>query len=177
MTLANKITLIRILLIPVFIILLLQQVPVWPAVIFTLTIFTYALDGFIARWRKQRSALGSFLDPLADKLLMFSTYVTLTYLKIIPLWIFIVILSRDVLIVLGWTIAYFITDSTEIHPRVMGKITTILQMTTAWLIVLGVTGSITQSLLIATVVATVLSGLDYIYNGSKKITRHTTPEK
>ena len=120
MTLANKITLLRIFLIPVFIIMLLQGHHPWPAVIFTFTIVTDALDGFIARWKKQKTALGSFLDPLADKMLMLSTFLTLAYLKVIPLWIFVVTISRDLIVVLGWVVIYFITHSTEIEPRLLG---------------------------------------------------------
>ena len=169
MTLANKITLLRIVLIPVFIVALLQGLYPWPAVIFTFTIITDALDGFVARYKKQKTPLGSFLDPMADKLLMFSSFITLAYLKQISIWIFVVILSRDIIIVLGWILIYFLKGSTEIKPRLLGKTTTIFQMTTVWLILLGLPLVITSNLLILTVVVTVLSGLDYVYIGSKKL--------
>jgi cardiolipin synthase len=172
MTLANKITILRIVFIPIFIIALLQKQAVAAAVIFTLTIMTDALDGFIARRHKQKTPLGSFLDPMADKLLMFSTFLTLTYLKIIPLWIFVVILSRDILIVLGWIVMYLITGSTEIKPRLLGKVTTIFQMVTLWLILLGIPAPTTSKLLLATVIVTAVSGLDYILSGSAKLGRH-----
>jgi cardiolipin synthase (CMP-forming) len=171
MTLANRITIIRIVLIPVFIVTLLQGLSPWPAVIFTFTIMTDALDGFIARWRKQTTPLGSFLDPMADKLLMFSSFATAAYLKIIPLWVFVVILSRDLLIVLGWTVIYFLTGSTEIKPRLLGKLTTIFQMITVWLLLLGLPPFIIDKLLLATVAVTALSGLDYVLIGSKKLSR------
>lgn len=173
MTLANKITLLRIFLIPVFIILLLQGHHPWPAVIFTFTIVTDALDGFIARWKKQKTALGSFLDPLADKMLMFSTFLTLAYLKVIPLWIFVVTISRDLVIVLGWLVIYFIMHSTEIQPRLLGKLTAIIQMLTTWLILLGIPEPIKNYLLVATVVITGLSGVDYMIAGSRKLGKHS----
>ena len=169
MTLANRITILRIILIPVFIITLLQNQYPWPAIIFTVTIVTDALDGFIARWRKQITPLGSFLDPLADKLLMFSSFLTLSYLKIIPLWLFVVILSRDLLIVLGWTVVFFLTGSTEIKPRLLGKLTTIFQMVTIWLVLLELPAAWTGRMLLATVLVTTLSGLDYVITGSKKL--------
>lgn len=169
MTLANKITLIRIVLIPVFIITLLQGLTPWPAVIFTITILSDALDGFIARRRKQITPLGSFLDPLADKLLMFSSYLVTAYMHIIPLWVFVVILSRDCIIVIGWAVIYFITDSTEIKPRLLGKLSTIFQMVTIWLLLLGLPGTIIEKLLITTVCITALSGIDYLITGSKKV--------
>jgi len=172
MTLANRITILRIVLIPVFIITLLQGLYPWPVVIFSFTVITDALDGFIARYRKQITPLGSFLDPMADKLLMFSSYLLCAYIKIIPLWVFIVILSRDLLIVMGWAIIYFITNSTEIKPRLMGKLTAIIQMFTMWIVLLGVAPqSFVNVLLYATVVLTTVSGLDYIYLGSRRLNR------
>ena len=173
MTLANRITLIRIVLIPIFIVLLIQGHHPWPAVIFTFTIVTDALDGFIARWKKQKTALGSFLDPLADKLLMFASFITLAYLKIVPLWIFVVILSRDAIIVIGWVIIYFINHSTEIKPRLFGKLTAIIQMSTVWLILLGVQEPWKQTLLVLTVLITTVSGLDYVITGSKSLNKHS----
>ena len=168
MTLANRITILRILLIPVFIILLLEGKYPWPVLIFTFTVITDALDGFVARYRKQITPLGSFLDPMADKFLMFSSYLLCSYLKIIPVWVFVVILSRDLLIVLGWAILYFITGSTEVKPRVMGKLTTIFQMFTMWVILPDVLPArFTMGLLYATIVITSISGLDYIYTGSR----------
>jgi cardiolipin synthase len=172
MTLANKITILRIIFIPIFIIALLQRQFFWASLIFTFTIITDALDGFIARSRKQKTPLGSFLDPMADKLLMFSSFLMLAYLKVIPLWVFVVILSRDILIVLGWAIIYFITGSTEIKPRLLGKLTTIFQMVTIWLILLGISSFWADKLLMATVAVTTLSGLDYIFAGSSKLSFH-----
>lgn len=170
MTLANRITILRIVLIPVFIITLLQGLYPWPVVIFSFTVITDALDGFIARYRKQITPLGSFLDPMADKFLMFSSYLICAYLKKIPSWMFIVILSRDLLIVMGWAIIYFITNSTEVKPRLMGKLTAIIQMFTMWIVLLGIAPqSFVNILLYSTVVLTTVSGLDYIYLGSRKL--------
>lgn len=169
LTLANKITLTRIVLIPVFIVTLLQGLNPWPAIIFTVTIVSDALDGFVARHWKQITPLGTFLDPLADKLLMFSSYLVTSYLHIIPLWVFVIIFSRDLMIVIGWAVTYFITGSTEIKPRFLGKLSTIFQMVTIWLVLLGLPGAIIDKLLIATVFATAVSGIDYIVTGSRKI--------
>src|SRR5687768_10261011 len=102
MTLANKITLVRIVLIPVIIIGLLQGTPFWPDVFFILSVVTDVLDGFVARRRGERTVLGSFLDPVADKLLLVSVYLTLAHLRQLPLWAFVVVFSRDLLIFLGW---------------------------------------------------------------------------
>ena len=168
MTLANRITILRIILIPVFIITLLESLYPWPVVIFTFTVITDALDGFVARYRKQITPLGSFLDPMADKLLMFSSYLLCAYLKIIPSWIFIVILSRDMLIVMGWAIIYFITNSTEIKPRFMGKLTAIIQMFTMWIILLGIAPKqLINILLYSTVVLPPFQGLTTYISAAK----------
>ncbi|MBN1824200.1 MAG: CDP-alcohol phosphatidyltransferase family protein [Endomicrobiales bacterium] len=173
MTLANKITVIRILLIPVFIITFINGLFPWHAIIFSLMIITDALDGFIARHRKQITPLGTFLDPMADKLMMFASYLAGAYLGLIPVWVFVVILSRDVLIVLGWAITYFITDSTDINPRLSGKLTTIFQMTTIWFIILNVLpGRFINLLLYATVIVTAVSGVDYIIFGNKRLNKN-----
>lgn len=170
MTLANKITIIRILLIPVFIITLMQNLSPWPAVIFTCTVITDALDGFVARYRRQTTRLGSFLDPLADKLLMFASFLlAATYLKIIPLWIFTVILSRDLLILLGWIVIYFVNGSTEIKPRLLGKMTTAVQMFTVWVMLLKIAPDYFNVLLMTTVFVTSLSAIDYVISGTKRL--------
>ena len=173
MTLANQITLLRIILIPVFIITLIEGVPLWPVLIFTFTIITDAIDGFVARKRNEKTPLGSFLDPLADKMLMFASFITLVYLKIIPLWVFVLTISRDVVILAGWLVIYFLTDSLEIKPRLLGKITTIIQMSTIWFILMGVPQIMQVSLLYLTAVVTAISGIDYIIIGSKKVGQHS----
>jgi cardiolipin synthase len=173
MTLANQITLLRIILIPVFIITLIEGSPYWPVIIFTFTVLTDAIDGFVARKRNEKTKLGSFLDPLADKMLMFASFITLVYLKVVPLWVFVVTISRDVVILAGWLIIYFITDSLEIKPRLLGKITTIVQMSTIWFILLGVQAPLQTSLLYLTAAVTAISGIDYIIVGSKKVGQHS----
>src|SRR3989338_4153434 len=131
MTLANKITVLRIIAIPIFIIVLLQGHMTWARVIFILSVFSDALDGALARIRGERTPLGSFLDPLADKLLLMATFIAYTYLGWIPVWIFIAVLSRDLLIIMGWAVVYILTGNSKIQPRPLGKLTTALQMAVA----------------------------------------------
>src|SRR4051794_13866297 len=99
MTLANKITIGRIVFIPVIVICLLERQTTWVYIFFSLTVISDFLDGLAARRRGERTKLGAFLDPMADKLLLTSVYVTLTHLDKIPMWVFVVIFSRDLLIV------------------------------------------------------------------------------
>ena len=101
MGLANWLTVLRILLIPVFVTLLVYQRPGGALVVFAFAAFTDLLDGYVARQRGSQSRLGAFLDPMADKMLLISSFVTLTWLKALPFWIAAVVISRDVILVVG----------------------------------------------------------------------------
>ena len=95
MGLANWLTVLRILLIPVFVSLLVYRRPGIALVVFAAAAFTDLLDGYVARHRGIQSRLGAFLDPMADKLLLISSFVTLTWLKALPFWIAAVVISRQ----------------------------------------------------------------------------------
>src|SRR5262245_33089640 len=101
LTLANQLTLLRMLLIPAFVILIVYGELGWALVTFLLAGITDALDGLIARWAGQKTTLGAWLDPMADKLLLISTFVVLTLPGIglvsrIPLWLTVCLISRDI---------------------------------------------------------------------------------
>src|SRR5260370_2091430 len=95
MGLANWLTTLRILLIPVFVTLLVYRQAGWAVVVFCAASLTDLLDGYIARSRGTQTQLGAFLDPVADQLLITSAFITLTYLKVIPSWIPAVVANPD----------------------------------------------------------------------------------
>jgi cardiolipin synthase len=147
MTTANKITIIRILLIPFFIVQILYYYKTGNELhrIFGLLSFAIAaildgVDGYIARHYNQKSELGAILDPLGDKLLLVSGIVLLSfthqfYLKTIPLWLTAGIISRDVLLLLGWMIIHITCGKVVVRPRILGKVATVFQMVTVlWLL-------------------------------------------
>src|SRR4051812_48500483 len=101
MTLANKITVGRIITVPLFVIALTEGAIHTAQALFLLCMLSDALDGAIARIRGERTPLGTFLDPLADKLLLVAAYITFTALRQIPIWVFITVISRDFLIIMG----------------------------------------------------------------------------
>src|SRR6059058_1043709 len=101
MGLANWLTLLRIVMVPVFVSLLVYRKPGPALVVFATAAFTDLLDGYVARHRGSQSRLGAFLDPMADKLLLMSSFVTLTWLKVLPFWIAAVVISRDLILVIG----------------------------------------------------------------------------
>jgi len=125
----NMLTLARILITPFIIFAILEHQPVLALILMAVAGFTDMLDGAIARYFNQRSTVGAFMDPMADKLLLISTIVTLYVIEQIPLFLFLSVIFRDVIIVLG-AIAYeMVTHKLEIQPSIASKITTFLQIT------------------------------------------------
>ncbi len=169
MTLASKITVLRILAIPFFVVALLEKHVAAAQMIFALCILSDVLDGILARIRQERTPLGAFLDPLADKLLLVSTYILFSYMNWIPLWVFVAVLSRDLIIILGWTTVYILTGNAKIEPRPLGKITTFLQMSVAVTKLFPLFDPIATPLLYAMITATLISGADYVWIGNKRL--------
>jgi cardiolipin synthase (CMP-forming) len=169
MTLANKITLLRIILIPVFVIGLLQGAVLWPLILFIFCAVTDMLDGLAARLRKERTLLGTFLDPVADKLLLGATFLILAVQGQVPVWAFVVVFSRDLLILLGWNIVYILTKNSTIEPRWLGKSTTLVQMLTVILFLATDSSSAHHLALVFMTLLTAASTVDYVWVGGKKL--------
>jgi len=175
MGLANKLSILRILLIPFFIITLAYykkeyDVLRWVAlVIFFLAMVSDALDGYVARRWREKTVLGSFLDPLADKLLLTSAFVCLyinSELSIrLPKWVPIAVISRDAILLFGSAIIYLLKNSLEINPTIVGKLTTFFQMLTVVAVLLQFKFSFV--LWPVMMFFTIFSGLDYILKGSR----------
>jgi cardiolipin synthase len=130
MGLANWLTVLRIVLIPVFVTLLVYRRPGWALAVFTAAALTDLLDGWVARRRGMASRLGAFLDPLADKLLLTVSFVTLTYLKALPFWITAVVISRDVILVVGALLVHMVGIRIDPQPTRAGKAATFFQILT-----------------------------------------------
>lgn len=140
MTTANKITILRILLVPIFITQVLYFVQagleyhrLLALCAFAIAAISDGIDGYIARRHNQRSELGAILDPLADKLLLVSGVLLLSfdhtpYLPQLPLWLVATILSRDVLLLIGMAVIYYTCGKVVVHPVGLGKVATVLQM-------------------------------------------------
>src|SRR5713101_7896447 len=127
MGLANWLTTLRILLIPVFVTLLVYRRPGWAFLVFCAASLTDMLDGYIARRRGTQTRLGAFLDPVADKLLMTSAFVTLTYLKVIPFWIAAVVVSRDLILSVGVVVIHVAGGTVHPSPSWLGNARLLLQ--------------------------------------------------
>jgi cardiolipin synthase len=166
LTVPNIITLARILLTPLFIILLIQKRYHEALWIFVLAGLSDMADGLIARRWQQRSPLGTFLDPLADKLLMCSSFVTLAIYHLIPPWLAVIVISRDLVLVLGVTLFKLVNFPVVVHPSLAGKLSTTTQVTTVLLVLVVTAWNLSPGFLDAlfwlTGGLTTISGIHYI---------------
>ena len=171
MTLANRITFLRLLLIPVFVVTIMsytkeeQWIRHLAIFIFALAAVSDALDGFIARAWDQKTKLGAVLDPMADKLLVNITFVFLAvnqqFDTQVPGWLPVVLLSRDVYITGGAYLLNMYYGPLRVRPRITGKITTVLQTASILGVLMEV--SFAWELLMVMVAFTILSWADYTY--------------
>ena len=171
LNLANKITMVRVICVPFFIAAIIYGKHELALFIFMIAVISDGADGFVARALKQKTVLGTILDPVADKLLLLSAYICLsmassvpTHLKLPP-YVPIIVISRDVIIVLGSVIVYVVTGKLNIAPSAVGKTTTFFQMITILLILLQFKYSFVAWNL--AVLFTLISGVDYIIKGSR----------
>jgi cardiolipin synthase len=131
LNLPNLLTLLRIGAIPLFLILLTDQRYTEALIVFAVAGATDSLDGAIARLTNSRTILGSYIDPLADKLLLVSSFLILTFLGFIPHWLAILVISRDVIILTGFVVLFIITGhAIAVRPTFVGKSCTFFQLLT-----------------------------------------------
>lgn len=134
MTVPNLITTIRIILAPIFVIYIINGELITGLAILIITALSDGIDGLIARLFNQKSRLGAYLDPLADKIILTSAFVSLSVMGLLPSWLTVMVISRDVLIVMGISILFFNGTKIDIHPAISSKITTCLQFLTVILV-------------------------------------------
>ncbi len=172
LNLANCLTLFRILTIPIFLEFLAYHF-YWEALlVFAVGGFTDFFDGYVARRMNQQTALGAYLDPVADKLLVITSFVMLGSIGGIPIWLTVVVVARDVLIVLGYAIIYVLVDERlQVRPSLIGKWSTTLQLLTLAVALLMlhdprlISDWVLNAFIAASALATVISGFQYLYRG------------
>lgn len=179
-TIPNYLTLLRIVLVPVFVIFLLKNKQTEALLVFLAAGLTDVLDGLAARIWHQHSVAGLWLDPLADKLLIFSSFFLLSipefaHPNTMPWRVFWVVLGRDLLIVIGAAVLYFLKIKQNFPPTLMGKTSTVCQVLTVLAVLflnfLQKELSLLGWLYDLTVLATVLSGLQYVWVGISALRR------
>jgi cardiolipin synthase (CMP-forming) len=170
LTPANQLTLTRMLLIPAFVILLMYGYRGWALVTFIAAGITDLFDGLIARRTGQKTTLGAWLDPMADKLLLVTMFVMLTLPDIgtpnrLPLWFTVLVISRDIAIVATVAVINLAVGPRTFRPSIFGKIATALYIVTGvaalFFNYLGEPSLLVQALIYASLVITFLSAGDY----------------
>jgi cardiolipin synthase len=174
MTLANQLTVLRILLIPVFVLLLVYDARIAALVVFLLTGISDCLDGYIARTWRQQTTLGTFLDPIADKLLVVTAFATLALLEALPIALTVLLIARDVILSLVIGIVLFTTGRRLPGPTLLGRAAIFGQMTTVvlalvfyvfedWPVFETLRPFMLSPMFIGTAVLAVTAGIHYVY--------------
>jgi cardiolipin synthase len=171
MNLPNALTLVRILLIPVFVLMIMDHHYGWALITFAIAGITDGMDGLIARLAHQRTELGAYLDPIADKLLLSSAFITLAIIERIPSWLTVIVVSRDIIILVGF-LMFFLTDHhPKMGPSLLSKFTTFFQISTVLIFLLREYYSalipVSNVVIYGTVIFTVFSGIHYVYVGAR----------
>ena len=184
MTIPNLLSLLRILSLPFLFYLIKDDYPTAALYLLIGSWFTDFLDGFIARTFNQRSKLGSYLDPIADKIVTSTLFIFLTIYDRIPLWITGIVVGRDIVIFVGLLVVFIPQKFPVAAPSYLGKFTTFFQALTLLMVmsdrVPAFKGYLTpfySTILYATAALTVLSFIQYISRGISMLNNGATTEK
>ena len=192
MTTANKITIVRLLLIPVFVLLgvyygqsVVDQVPderlrYAAILVFIVASISDGVDGYIARHYNQRSKLGAILDPIADKGLLLAGLLTLTFSDWgyrLPLWFPVLVIARDVVVVAGSLGLHYVNGEVQVRPRWSGKIATVFQMVAIAWVMFQFTFVSPQVPVVLAGVFTLISWAGYMIDGIRQLhhSEHAQP--
>jgi cardiolipin synthase len=177
-TLANQLTLLRMLLIPAFVLLVVYGHFGWALVVFLVAGATDAFDGLAARQAGQKTTLGAWLDPAADKLLLVTTFIVLTLPNLglvnrVPIWLTVLVISRDVGIVLTVAIVSLAMGPRTFKPSLLGKGATAFFILTCVVVMyfnyLGIPSPIVDVFIWGSLAITLISGIDYVFRVARII--------
>ncbi|MDD5167544.1 MAG: CDP-alcohol phosphatidyltransferase family protein [Syntrophales bacterium] len=180
MNIPNALTMMRIIFVPVIIILLMQGSYTKALILFVLSGITDGLDGFLARFLNQQTTLGAYLDPIADKALIMSCFITLSIKQVVPGWLTVIVISRDCIILVGISVLVLMSVHFEVRPSVVSKITTLFQLLTVFVALLARSiiippsqGWILYLVFGLTALFTAISGFHYLFRGIRLMNRAT----
>jgi len=140
------------------------------------------VDGYLAKRYSWQSRLGSILDPLADKLLLVTTYLALAWLGVLPLWLTLAVVARDVVVVGGALAFHWLVGRYDMAPSLISKLNTMAQITLALaavasLALLALPAWLLQGLVVLVAVTTLLSGADYVWTWGTRAYRARAAER
>lgn len=172
----NLISLLRIVLVLPTVMALINQQYVFALILFTVAGVSDALDGYIAKRYHYESRLGTILDPLADKLLVVATYIVLAWQGLLPVWLTVAVVMRDLVILAGAGLYYLLVGAYEMAPTLLSKINTVAQIVLGLIVVFsnGVRAlpeSIIAPLIMLVLATTLASGLHYVWSWSVRAFR------
>lgn len=171
--LPNAVSLLRIALVAPILLLILNGSFGWALALFFVAGFSDGIDGYLAKRFDWHTRLGALLDPVADKLLVAGTFITLAFTQHIPVWLAVVVMLRDVIIVVGAATYNFIVEPVQGEPSKISKLNTLLQLLFLLFVLsragFGWPDNITITILGAAILITVVvSGVDYVLSWSKR---------
>ena len=169
MNLPNTLSLLRLFLVTPFLIAVIYDLYLLALILFVLAGISDFLDGFLARRLQQKSRLGAFLDPLGDKLLMTVAFIALAVQGLVPAWLAVLVVAKDIYVALGSGIAYLAGNVTSFPPDTWGKLSTLLQIVTCGLVLLIAFLDARMPgldwLFYAAGLVTVIAGVNYVWQG------------
>lgn len=181
---ANGLTAVRVLLVPVVAYLLISARFRLALFIFAVCGISDALDGLLARWLRQRTVVGFYLDPIADKLLIATSFIVLAIVKVIPDWLTVLVISRDIFILTGSFLILLLIGSDAIQVTAISKMNTVMQIATVLfflsvrafpgvldLAAPGMEAAAIEAVVILCALTTSLSGVQYLVIGITKLSR------
>lgn len=170
-TIPNFLTLTRILLLPFFVATIIYEQYQYALLIFVIASITDLLDGLVARITKQITDFGKILDPVADKFFLITSFILMGNYGLMPKWLTIVVISKDLIVVTGSFILYFMTHKLRVEPSFLGKCSSACQFVLIGLVLLfrNINGGMTLHISLFAIVALITAAacLHYIYIGLK----------
>lgn len=180
-TVPNQITLLRLGFLPFFLILISYEHYRWALAVLVLAGLSDGIDGLLARKLNQRSSLGAYLDPIADKLLLSSSFVILAFKKQIAWWLTIIVLSRDILILVVAAVIILIFGYRPFPPSILGKLTTMFQIVLVFTAVLSAAypslplGAVIEGLAYIVTALAISSGFHYSVSIARRLSSPAQP--
>ncbi|PYU71870.1 MAG: CDP-alcohol phosphatidyltransferase [Acidobacteria bacterium] len=180
-TVPNQITFLRLGFLPLFLILMSYERYRWALLVLVVAGLSDGIDGLLARSLNQRSSLGAYLDPIADKLLLSSSFLILAFKKQLAWWLTILVLSRDVLILIVAVVILLSSGYRPFPPSIYGKLTTATEIILVFLVVLGAAyphcrvGVVNHFFIDAVTVLSIVSGFHYSFTTARHLSG-STPE-
>jgi cardiolipin synthase len=166
----------RIVIVPILITTIIYNQYLYALFLFVIAAVTDLLDGLFARLTNQKTALGTFLDPLADKFLLMSSFILFSAYGWIPKWFAVLVISRDIIVVIGCFLLYMITGTLKVEPVFLGKVAIAFQLLILAYVLLNINMIILppvhEIFFILSATLTAVSGFQYIYKGFKLTNAH-----